>query len=205
MWVPRPQIVTELVEASGAPARRAVLVASASEIASDCLAVLAEVNAPDLKDLADLAAEAADTLRMGKPGSAQALAANVFDTLLHDVCRRAVILQPVPANGWYRKVRDQIEPVGDGTLIGELRHTCVLAAALPALQSYWPGDPSPEEYACHATAHGASRIQYSDVNAVIAVMLTTSMLREAQESSWEGQGQGVSSARGANQAIGQRD
>jgi hypothetical protein len=53
-----------------------------------------------------------------------------------------------------------------------------------ALVSFKPGGPVPVHLNRHATAHAAGPEQYSDVNAVIALMLTTSVLRQAQASGW---------------------
>lgn len=178
VWVPGPAIVADLASAPDAAARGAILEASASQISGDCSAVLAEIARPELKELTALAAEAAGAFRAGFPAAAQALATNVFDTLLRDVTRRGTILAPVPERGWYWHVRQQLEPVGDETMMTEFRQACVMAPALPALQTYTPGDPVPATFARHATAHGAGPAQYTEINVVISLMLATSMLRK---------------------------
>lgn len=183
VWVPRAAIVAELTSAPDDAGRGAILAASSPEISEDCSAVLAEVARPELKALAALAAEAARALRAEFPAPAQALAANVFDTLLRDATGRGIILNPVP-KFWYGHVLQQIGPVGDKTMMTEFRQACVLAPAVPALQKFLPGDPVPATFARHATAHSAGPDQYTEVNAVISLMLATSMLREAEESGW---------------------
>jgi hypothetical protein len=184
IWVPRAAIAADLVSAPGAAARAAILVAASAEISDDCSAVLAEITRPELKPLAALAARAALALRADLPEPAQALAANVFDTCLREMASRGTILQPVSNRGWYGRVRKQIEPVGDETLLTEFRQACVMAPVLPALEDYMPGNPPPGTFARHATAHCASLDQYTDANAVISVMLATSVLREAEQSDW---------------------
>jgi hypothetical protein len=185
VWVPRAAIVAELVAAADADARDEVLLSSRDEIAEDCLAVLGEITAPDLKPLAELAAEAVTALRDGHRSSAQALAGNVFDTLLRDATRRGVIFTGPPVGYFkYDKVRKQITPVSDDTVIRRFRADCVLSASLPALQPYDPSDPPPARFIRHATAHCVRPEQYTPVNAVVAAMLMTSMLREAQSSGW---------------------
>jgi hypothetical protein len=42
----------------------------------------------------------------------------------------------------------------------------------------------PPEFGRHATAHAAGPEQYSDANAVIAVMLAASVLWQSQASGW---------------------
>jgi hypothetical protein len=184
IWVPRAAIVTDLVSAQGAAARAAILVVASAEISDDCSAALAEITRPELKPLAALAARTACSLRAGLPEPAQALAANVFDACLREMASRGTILEPVSNRSWYGRVRKQIEPVEDETLLTEFRQACVMAPVLPALKDYMPGNPPPGTFARHATAHCASLDQYTDANAVISVMLATSVLREADQSDW---------------------
>jgi hypothetical protein len=185
VWVPRPAIVAELVGAAGADVRDSILLSSRDDIAIDCLTVLGEVTAPELKPLAELAAETVSALRGGHGSSAQALAGNIFDTLLHDAARRGVVFAAPPVGYFkYDKVRKQITPVSDDTAIRRFRPDCVLSAALAALEKYDPSDPPPARFVRHATAHRACPAQYTPVNAIVAVMLVASMLREAHASDW---------------------
>ncbi len=185
VWVPRAAIVAALVAAADAEARDEILLASRDEIADDCRAVLGEITAPELKPLAELAAEAVTALRDGHRSSAQALAGNIFDTLLRDAARRGVIFAGPPVGYFkYDKIRKQITPVSDDTVIRRFRADCVLSASLLALQPYDPSSPPPARFVRHATAHCARPEQYTPVNAIVAVMLMTSMLREAQASGW---------------------
>jgi hypothetical protein len=57
----------------------------------------------------------------------------------------------------------------------------LLKPLVSALPDYVPEDPPPEESARHATVHHPGRIRYSAGNAIIAVMLVVSILREAEE------------------------
>ena len=185
VWVPRPAIVARLVGAADADARDGILLSSGDEIAVDCLTVIGEITDAQLKPLAGLAAEAVASLRSGHSSSAQALAGNLFDTLLRDATRRGVIFAAPPVGQFqYARVRNQIKPVSDNTVISQFRSDCVLSAALAALQDYDPSDPPPARFVRHATAHCARREQYTPVNAIVAVMLMASMLREAQASGW---------------------
>lgn len=184
VWVPRPETVRALVRAADADARDAILLASRDEISDDCTAVLAEITATELVPLSDLGAHAIAALRDGRAAPAQALATNVFDTLLRDIGRRGVIFGGPLGYFKYNKVRKRIEPVSGETLISQYRAACVLAAAVPALQDYEPSDPAPVRFVRHATAHRAGPEQYTPVNAIVAVMLLASMLREAQASGW---------------------
>jgi hypothetical protein len=182
VWVPRPETVRALVGATNADARDTILLASRDDISDDCTGVLTEITDAELMPLADLGAQALAALRDGHAAPAQALATNVFDTLLRDMGRRGVIFGGPLGYFKYDKVRKRIEPVSDETLISQYRAACVLAAAVPALQNYEPADPAPVRFVRHATAHRAGPEQYTPVNAIVAVMLMASMLREAQAS-----------------------
>jgi hypothetical protein len=85
----------------------------------------------------------------------------------------------------YHKVTTRITPVQNVATAAELRIACALTPALCALTDFTPGQgPVPAEFNRHATAHAADTAQYTRANAVTAVMLTTSFLRQAQESGW---------------------
>ena len=185
VWVPRPAIVAELISAADADTRDGILSSSCDDIALDCLGIIGEITDAKLKPLAGLAAEAVTALQARHSSSAQALAGNIFDTLLRDATRRGVIFAGPPGGYFtYPKVRKQIAPVSDDTFISQFRSDCVLSAALAALQDYDPSDPPPARFVRHATAHCARPEQYTPVNAIVAVMLMASMLREAQASGW---------------------
>jgi len=185
VWVPRAAIVAELVAAPDADARDGLLISLLDEIAEDCTAVLSEITAPELRPLGEIAVDAVAALRCGHGPSAQALAGNVFDTLLRDATRRGVIFAGPPAGYFkYDKVRKKITPVSEQIAVGRFRTACVLSAALPALENYDPADPVPARFVRHATAHSARPEQYTPVNAIVAVMLMVSTLREAQAPGW---------------------
>src|SRR5258708_11371042 len=188
IWVPRSDIVERLTTAGNADARGAILGQTAQEIVDDCEAVLADVTAPDLQPLASLAGAAGRALRDGHGAASQALAANVFDTWLRDAARRGVVF--IPPKGYFRypHVVRQMKPLASEVRIRDLRELGVQASILAALRDFGPGDAIPAEVGRHPTAHAAGPEQYTDVNAVIALMLTTSVLRQAQASGWRFRG-----------------
>jgi hypothetical protein len=49
---------------------------------------------------------------------------------------------------------------------------------------FGPSEPTPRRYGRHATAHSARPEQYTTANAVVAVMLAASVLRQAESSGW---------------------
>jgi hypothetical protein len=184
-WVPRAEIVVDLTAAPDAGTRDTILVARMPEIVEDCRQRLAEVLEADLQHLNGLAGDALRALEQANPTAAQALAANVFDTLLRDVRHRGRLFAGSTGRFKYQHVTSGITPVSDETLVGVYRVTCVLTPVLKALAEFnFETDPVPGRFTRHATAHRAGTTQYTPANAVIAIMLATSLLREAQESGW---------------------
>lgn len=184
-WVPRAAVVADLIAAPDPAARDEILVARTPEIIEDCRRCLAEVLDADLQDLAGLTGDALRALEQANPTAAQALAANVFDTLLRDIRYRGRLF--AESAGWFRyqHVTRRITPVSEETLVGVYRASCVLTPVLQALGDFnVETDPVPGRFTRHATAHRAGTIQYTPANTVVAIMLTTSLLREAQESGW---------------------
>jgi DNA-binding transcriptional ArsR family regulator len=186
IWVPGPSVVSRLLKAGSAEQRLVVLDESRQEIVEDCTIVLEEVTAADLLPLAGQAAEAARALRDGHCAASQALSANIFDTWLRDVVRRGVLFALPPGGRFkYPFVLRQIQPVDGSVGLAKLKASGALTPVIMALAEFDPEDGvSPTSFGRHATAHAVGPEQYSDVNAVIAMMLTTSVLRQAQASGW---------------------
>ena len=184
IWIPRGVIIAEVIQAPDVAARDRVLTSHRIDIVDDCLAVLHEVNEARLEPLAGLAVVAANALRDGHGAAAQALASNVFDTWLRDAFKRGVVFAPIVGRFKYPNVRDQIEPISDATKLAEFQEQCAMAPALAALKDFQPTDPTPTQYGRHPTAHSTRPEQYTEANAIVALMLTTSLLRQAQTSGW---------------------
>jgi hypothetical protein len=183
IWVPRGGIVAELAACENSAARDAVLVRERLAIAADCAAVIGEVDRADLAPLLPLAMEVTDAVQAGLLSAGQALAANVFDTWLRDATARGLAFRP-GKGGVYRNALGQIGPVSDETLLAELHQICALTPVVVALEVFWSGQPVPGRFSRHATAHRAGPEQYTEPNAITAMMLMASLLRESQESGW---------------------
>ena len=83
------------------------------------------------------------------------------------VSRGKLFKAPGDREPFYSAIKQQMIGVSGKTLLRELKAAGSLSPVLMALVSF---KPAPE--------------QYSDVNAVIALMLTTSVLRQAQAAGW---------------------
>ncbi len=184
VWVPRAAVVGRLMRAADYESRAQILAQERLDIADDCSRVLDQVGAPDLEHLMGLAAEAVRALRDGYCAPAQSLAKDVVDTWLRDAARRGVVFDPVSDYGFYRLIGGQLEPVTGGTRFTELKAAGVLAPVAPALARFNHGDPVLPRFSRHASAHDARPEHYTNANAVVAVMLMTSALRQSDELGW---------------------
>jgi len=181
IWVPRAVIVSDLLYIRSIEDRLNLLTEMMTAISQDCLAVLSEITDPEVRELVPMASAAARALGGGHPWPAQALAGNVLDTWMRDAAGRGVF-GAIRERNLYGQVADKIHAVSDDTTLEFFREVCVLAPVAVALSQYRPSDPVPVRFNRHATAHRVGHEQYSLANAVIGVMLVSSVLREAEES-----------------------
>lgn len=184
IWVPRAPIVSDLLGARNTMRRDAILAHKSSVISQDCLSMLDEVTMPQLEPLARLAKRSVESLISGFQEPAQALAANVFETWLREAVDRDLLFPPRQDGSVYTHVKNHVAPISTHTLLEKFREVCVLTPATVALVNYTPPGPPPSRFSRHATAHHARPESYTSSNAVVAVMLATSVLREAQELGW---------------------
>ncbi|MFD0367684.1 hypothetical protein [Streptomyces sp. NPDC127114] len=172
MWVPGPQTVRALLDATDAIARRRIIGRRWKGIASDCEAVLEEVEHRDVQDARSFALEAARALRAGHASAAQALSANLLDSLLQRHFDQAVRIQLTTNDFKTKGIKFKLED-------HKFKVACTFAPVWYAHAKYYPknGDPIPRSFGRHASAHGVSRTQYSRINAVYALMLVTSVIK----------------------------
>ncbi|MFJ8827675.1 hypothetical protein ACIREE_38790 [Streptomyces sp. NPDC102467] len=81
-WAPRAEIVAELLALRHSKDRQRCLEEYRPEVVKDVEASLKEVDHPDLLDLQELTLQAAACIRDGYDAAAQALLANVLDTVM---------------------------------------------------------------------------------------------------------------------------
>lgn len=169
-WVPSSSILQALLDAPDAKERRKIIGRRWRRIVSDCEAVLDEVSHPSLQCHHPFAADIASALRDGHSSAAQALAANLLDSML----RR---------NFDPTDLKDVTSNKKNGNRFDLDAYQARAAFTLaPIWQSYAQyheekGDPIPRAFGRHPSAHAVCRRQYSRTNAVIALMLVTSLLR----------------------------
>ena len=166
--VPRRLTVQAILDAPDAAARRAVVRRRWRSVLIDCEAALDSFQRQELRRQIPFARKAISALRDGHAEAAQALAANLLDTLLR-----------THFTADFKTITDN-RPNGKRLDLDEytVRMACAIAPVWAAYRQFWTsnGDPVPRTFARHASAHAVSRVQYNRTNAVLGVMLLTSLL-----------------------------
>ena len=171
-WVPRAEILDEMLAASNRVERLAVLASHREAVLDDCMTALEDVTHDRLASQVPLALAAANALRAGHTEAGQALACVVADTAIRHFLGRD-----------YGDVKDLVKV--DLNEIGalELRQAVALAPVHVFLTTWYPssGKPAPLALSRHVTIHQADREHLHADNALVAVMLVCSLLRTFQE------------------------
>ncbi len=175
-WVPRGAIVTELMAANSRAERIEILNSHSADILGDCTECLDACSASELADAAAMAKRALDACGAGHYEAGQALAVVVAERIITDH------LAGGPGRGSYERAKEEAEFSGD-IMLAELRRTVAVA---PVVRFYarwfpWDGEPPPPELSRHVSVHHADSQQYSRSNALLALMLLVSLLREFSE------------------------
>ncbi|MEU0424282.1 hypothetical protein ABZ235_11815 [Streptomyces canus] len=194
-WVPPRDIVRGLIDAVDVEARFGILETNQAVIVESCHAALDQVTDSDWAEQVDLLRTCAGLLESGHTQGAQALAANVYDTLYRGLWRALPQLQSAKGK-WdgYGRVQSRLPvielekkewPIVDGEVkdltVMEFRLACVITPLKAAYTDFYNEDPVPMRFNRHATAHAAGRTQYTPVNALLVLMLGVSLIRELQK------------------------
>lgn len=169
VWIPRIEIVREVL-AADETATKKVLLARRDDVLDDALAILAEVAEPELALERDAAEEAIRAFRDGHSKPAQALASSVFTSAAHKLFEM----------GTKAIKKRMAETHPDEATIAQLRIRTIFLAGTHALADFWPDHARPvrRDFNRHNTAHRITAEQWTDANALSAIMLSTAFLRE---------------------------
>lgn len=172
LWVPGPQIIAAIFEAKTATERRRVISRRWKGIVNDCETVLQGVTHQHLVDERAFALDCVRALRDGHTNAAQALAANLLDSVMRKFFSKALRVKLTKNKFKQDGVTFDFDDY-------DFRLALTFAPVWCAHAEYWPdkGDPIPSDYGRHPSAHGVSRRQYTRINAVIALMLVTSVIK----------------------------
>lgn len=186
VWVPRAEIVTEVLAAEGRDERVAVLVARRAEVADDCRAVLTEIAHPRLLPQRRLLAAAVKALDKGHDEAAQSLAVLVAETAVLQAAAAGHIDGVAKHSKLYERVKDAVRVDLDEAPAWLLRVAASLAPVAGFFTPFFPhkGDPVPAGMSRHVTVHFAFDEHYTEEHAVVAVLLMVSVVRGLQQG-WE--------------------
>ncbi|TDD37859.1 hypothetical protein E1287_07325 [Actinomadura sp. KC06] len=170
--VPGPEIIAAIFAAKTPSDRRRVLSSRWKGIVTDCETVLNGVTHQRLADEREFALDCVKALRSGHTNAAQALAANLLDSVMRKFFSKEVRVKLTK-----NKFKDSGVTFDFDDF--HFRAALTFAPVWCAHAEYWPdkGDPIPADYGRHPSAHAVSRKQYKRVNAVIALMLVTSVIK----------------------------
>lgn len=172
VWVPRRTVVEAVLAAPDRPSRVEVLLDFRAEVIRDCREVLATISTPTFAGKVVLAGQAVNALEGGHSQAAQALAVVVIESATRSAIHRNSTT-----------VKHRVKFDIDKVQYVELR----LRAALAPLASFYKEwsdkapEPCPDALSRHVTCHQAEPQHFTDANALVAVLLATSVLRGLQE------------------------
>lgn len=183
-WIPRAETVQLILEAEDTRRRRQVLSNRWRGIILDCEEVLAEVTDPSLVEHVSFCRDVIVSIRNGMWRPAQALAANLLDTVLTWNIDSASVKYGKQGNGVVDANGSSDGPTLDDFESLPFRTAIVMAAVWSAHERYSGQlgvSEVPRKYSRHASVHGVSRRQYTKVNAILSMMHVVSVLRLAQD------------------------
>ncbi|GAA2281190.1 hypothetical protein GCM10010430_79080 [Kitasatospora cystarginea] len=179
-WAPRAGIVKELLSLPRAAYRRRYLIEHRLEVVEDVEASLEEVDHPDLLDLRALTLQAAACIRDGHDAPAQALLANVLDTVMRahgHAWLRSYFPQDAfpssPNTGSHKMIAGALSTYREAS---QLR---MLAAYLlvNAMKNVFSGVDRQHTFNRHLGSHRASADSYRSEFAFAALLNTQALLR----------------------------
>ncbi|MEU4820299.1 hypothetical protein AB0H37_00345 [Actinomadura sp. NPDC023710] len=186
-YVPRREIVHDLMQAPDRTRRVAILLDQQTKIVADCRSVLADVDEPGLKGHVRGAQDVLVAVEQGLYAPEQSHAGNLFDRLLRDIHDRDKLV-PRLQRYRYARMRESLESslsIAEDGLGNKFRTNLIVPSMARALVEFFPGDPIPEQFNRHATAHAANDPrQVNPGNALIATMLVVSVLCGIQFEGW---------------------
>lgn len=165
-WIPPADILTALLDASSKQERRRILGRRWKRVVAACRISIESANSTDFAPYRQFGLSVIKMLEEGHPEGAQALAANLLDTMLRDTLDG-------PSR---REVTDQRNRLSIEDL--PMRAAMVFGGIWGSHTEFWQsrGDVIPREFTRHGSAHAVSRRQYSRINAVIALMHVTAYI-----------------------------
>jgi hypothetical protein len=174
-FVPRPQLVDELIAATDRDARLEFVLRSKKLILSDCRAALQPDEDDPLPDsismLPPLLLEVIDVLKAGYIASACALGASVIDSALRRTSKKKLVYKKVRATAIATELQKAVAE-------NDFRVSLAMRPLHSLLEEWYPSmeTPVPSMPSRHVVAHWADPEHLSETNAIIITMAATSLL-----------------------------
>ena len=163
-WVPRYEIVVALLDAPDASTRLEILAERQADILDDCTSALLPID----HEWAAECREAVDALRTGFHGPAQSHGSNIIDS----------IVLGLHGNQGRQHAKDRARETFEDMPLQLAAENLSLRPLFLAFARWFPdsGEPPPEHFARHATAHAVGHAGvFGSSSALVAVMLATSL------------------------------
>lgn len=167
-WVPGSAMVERLLIAEDARGRRELIRNGWRGILRDCVHASGELPSRQARSHARFIALSASAIRDGHYEAAQALSANLIDTL-----GRTHVNSRAVGYNWSLVTSKNQRPNLSKL---KMRALMVFGPLAVGHADYRPGDSIPRSFSRHATAHGVSARQYTRVNSLIALMNAAALL-----------------------------
>jgi hypothetical protein len=190
----RSQTILDLNGASDERARLLVLTSRREEILQDCHDALDECTEEEIADNVALARRSLDAVRGGHHEAGMALAVALGEPLAAWAAtpRATAFLSQQDRADWEKKRAKsqycwadiEIDRVGKGDVEPWDFNYQVLIAPIPRFFTpWWPneGTPPPDGLSRHVVAHQPTLAHFSETDALLAIMLVTSILRQQQD------------------------
>src|SRR5579885_2489919 len=202
--VPSSAILLELVAVPGRQARMAILLLHRQEVLNDCKVAISDCDDPWVADTCALTGAAIAAYEAGYHEAAMALAVSVGEPLATwtSIPRVQAFRSETAQEDWERYCRQrgvskyrwaalELSNDRDQFALPHNWHYKALIAPIPRFFTPWSpasGRPLPESLSRHVVAHQPTRQHFSPENALLALMLATSLLCDAQERAEEVRG-----------------
>ena len=195
--VPSATVLLDLAAAPSRKARMAVLLLRKQEILDDCKALLSDCDDPWITDACVLTGAAIAAYEAGHHEAAMALAVSVSEPLATwaSTPRVQMFRSEAAHEGWeeYLKQNGKSKYGRAALQLSDTRNKFAfphnwwyqaLIAPIPRFFTPWSpesGKPLPDSLSRHVVAHQPTQQHFSLENAMLSLMLATSLLHDSQE------------------------
>lgn len=170
-WVLPYPVLKKVVDSHSHKDRRSILYRNRKHILTECSEILSTIDNDTLESYVRFAIESIDAIHSNHWKASQALSANLLESVLSQVFTKDDRLEITSQK---KKVDWKKFPVKEALVVGGIWGSY-------SKYKLEDGDTIPYRFTRHASAHAVSDKQYSNINALIAIMHTTALLKLISE------------------------